>query len=300
MSIVPRRRKPDPVAGFLDTVTLDQLRDLGSRTRIEGAIRARCMVVNVDPHTALCRVLGRNKMYVDLRDRGFVPHLMFEGYWEYWLTAFLWRNVKPGQVALDLGANHGYYTVLLAELVGEGGMVHAFEPNPRMVELLSDNVAVNGFWRSVRVHAAAVGDAAGTAPLFVPVQDPKNAYMHPPRPLTDGPLDPARQQIHQVPVVVLDEVIAGPVDVVKMDVEGAEEAAWRGMQRLVARSPGIAIILEFNPRRCADPAGTLRGMAARFPLRELPLDGPVRRVTEAEILARLEDTLLYLSERDPA
>src|SRR5918912_920802 len=104
-----------------------------------GRASARCMAVPVDPITALCRVLGRYKMYVDLRDTGFVPHLMFEGYWEYWITDFMWRNLGPGQVALDVGANHGYYTVLMSDLVGAQGMVRAFEPNPRLVELLGLN-----------------------------------------------------------------------------------------------------------------------------------------------------------------
>jgi hypothetical protein len=112
----------------------------------------------VDPVTALCRVLGRHKMYVDLRDTGFAPHLMFEGYWEYWITEFIWRNAKPGQVALDVGANHGYYTLLLADLVGPNGKVHAFEPNPRLAELLGQNIALNGYWHVADARAAAVGD----------------------------------------------------------------------------------------------------------------------------------------------
>lgn len=302
MSLFSARRAVSAQSGgFLDIVTIDQLRAFRNRVHAEGAMRARCMVVTVDERTALCRVLGRYKMYVDLRDRGFVPHLMFEGYWEYWITAFIWRNVKPGQVALDLGANHGYYSVLLADLVGETGRVHAFEPNPRMAELLDDNVAVNGFWRTVRTHAVAIGEAAAdAAPLLVPLHDPKNARM-----LTAGELiatgpDTARQAVHQVPVVTLDAAIEGAVDFVKMDIEGGEDAAWRGMQGLIARSPGIGILMEFNPGRCAEPGSTLAAMAARFPLREVTFDGHAVPVTAADILARSEDTILYLSANEPA
>ncbi len=298
MQIFPDRAPALP-GGFLDMVTIDQLRAMRNRVRAEGAIRARCMVVTVDARTAVCRVLGRYKMYVDLRDRGFVPHLMFEGYWEYWLTAFIWRNVKPGQVTLDLGANHGYYSILLADLVGEAGTVHAFEPNPRMVELLSDNVAVNGFWRAIRVHAAAVGARAeAAAPLLVPLHDPKNARMLAPEQGNPDGLD-ARHELHQVPVVALDEAVPGPVDFVKIDIEGGEDAAWRGMQGLIARSPGIGILMEFNPHRAADPRGLLAEMAARFPLREVTFDGVAVPVTIEAVLARTEDTILYLSEKPP-
>ena len=290
----------------LDLVTTAQLRALGNRAAAEGAMRARCMAVPVDPTTALCRVLGQFKMYVDLRDTGFAPHLMFEGYWEYWITEFMWRNVRPGQVALDLGANHGYYTLLLADLVGPGGEVHAFEPNPRLAELLDMNIALNGFWRVARARREAVGEAlaagagAAVARLMVPVRDPKNAHLMPPGQGVPEGLDPARFAVHEVPLTSLDEAVPGRVHFMKVDVEGAEEAVWRGMQGLIARSPDIAILMEFNPLRCQDAAGALAEMAARFPLREVNFAGRAVPCRARDVLAREEDTVLFLSKREPS
>ena len=288
----------------LDLVTTAQLRALGNRVAAEGAMRARCMVVPVDPITALCRVLGQYKMYVDLRDTGFVPHLMFEGYWEYWITEFMWRNVRPGQVALDLGANHGYYTLLLADLVGLGGKVHAFEPNPRLAELLDMNIALNGFWRVAEARQEAVGErragGAAAAHLMVPVRDPKNAHLMPPNQSIPLDLDPARFAVHEVPLTSLDEAVPGRVDFMKVDVEGAEEAVWRGMQGLIARSPGIGILMEFNPLRCRDAAGALAEMAALFPLREVTFAGRAVPCRAEDVLAREEDTVLFLSKAEPA
>ena len=285
----------------LDLVTTAQLRALGNRAAAEGAMRARCMVVPVDPVTALCRVLGRHKMYVDLRDTGFAPHLMFEGYWEYWITDFMWRNVKPGQVCVDVGANHGYYTLLLADLVGARGKVHAFEPNPRLAELLGLNVAVNGFWHVAEARAAALGDRDGeTARFVVPLRDPKNAHLVRPEQRLPADLDAAGLALHEVPVVSLDEAVPGRVDFLKIDVEGAEEAVWRGMQRLIARSPGIGIAMEFNPLRCGDAPGTLAEMAARFPLREITFAGIASPCSPEDVLARSEETILYLSDAEPA
>jgi FkbM family methyltransferase len=287
--------------GRLDLVTTAQLRASNSRVAAEGMMRARCMVVPVDPITALCRVLGRYKMYVDLRDTGFAPHVMLEGYWEYWITDFMWRNVKPGQVAVDVGANHGYYTLLLADLVGPGGKVHAFEPNPRLADLLGQSIVLNGFWNVAEARAAAVGDrAGGTAWLVVPVRDPKNAHLV----ASDGDVpvgrDTARCAVREVPLTTLDEAVPGHADFLKIDVEGAEEAVWRGMQGLIARSPGIAILMEFNPHRCRDPRGMLAEMAARFPLREVTFDGVATPCEPDEVLARREDTMLYLQKGDPA
>lgn len=285
----------------LDIVTVAQLRALGDRVAAEGAMRARCMAIPVDPITALCRVLGRYKMYVDLRDAGFVPHLMFEGYWEYWITDFIWRNLRPGQIALDLGANHGYYTILLADLVGATGKVHAFEPNPRMAELLEQNVLRNGFQDAAQVHVAAVGEVDGEIlPFVVPLRDPKNGSMvqlHQTMPVS---LDETRYATHQVPVVSLDNAVPGRADFLKIDVEGAEEAVWHGMQRLIERSPGIGILMEFNPRRCQDPRGVLVQMGRRFPLHEVGFDGLAVPTTASRVLDRSDDTILYLSEIDPS
>ncbi|MBX9700936.1 MAG: FkbM family methyltransferase [Acetobacteraceae bacterium] len=283
----------------LDIVTTAELRALGDRRAAEGLIRGRCMVVPLDATTALCRVLGRYKMYVDLRDVGFVPHLMFEGYWEYWITDFVWRNIAPGQVAVDVGANHGYYTLLLADLVGAEGRVHALEPNPRLAELTAQTVMLNGFAATTRLHAAAAGEATGgTLPLVVPLRDPKNGFVVERGGLPAG-LDPSLYDTHQVPVMRLDDAVEGAVNFVKIDVEGAEEGVWRGMQGLIARSPGIAVLMEFNPHRCRDPQATLLDIARRFPLREVGYDGLAAEVTAAQVLARREDTMLYLSERDP-
>jgi FkbM family methyltransferase len=281
----------------LPHVTTAELLAIG-RVEAEAAMRARCMVVPVDATTALCRILGRYKMYVDRRDLGFAPHLMFEGFWEYWLTEFMWRNVRPGQVALDVGANHGYYSLVLADLVGATGRVHAFEPNPRLLDLLERTVALNGFWHLVAPQGAAVADRPGPPMAFVATEaEPKNGrLLMPGEAAPDGP-GTIRTE---VPVLSLDAAVPGAADFVKIDVEGAEELVWHGMQSLIARSPGIRIVMEFNPGRCRTPRETLEGIAARFPLREVGFDARARPCAAEEVLSRSEDTLLYLSDQDPA
>jgi FkbM family methyltransferase len=268
------------------------------RVEAEAAMRARCMVVPVDASTALCRILGRYKMYVDRRDIGFAPHLMFEGFWEYWLTEFIWRNVAPGQVVLDVGANHGYYSLVLADLVGATGHVHAFEPNPRLLDLLGRTVALNGFWHLVRLHGAAVADRPGPPMAFVATEaEPKNGRLLMPGEAATAEPGAIRTE---VPVLSLDAAVPGAVDFVKIDVEGAEELVWQGMQGLIERSPGIRIVMEFNAGRCRTPDRTLAEIAARFPLREIGFDARACPCTAAEVLGRSEDTLLYLSRLDPA
>jgi FkbM family methyltransferase len=284
-----------PLAPLLPWVTLAQLRAAPSRTIGEAAIRARCKVVNIDAVTALCRVLGRYKMYVDLRDAGFAPHLMFEGYWEYWVTEHMWNHVKPGMVALDVGANHGYFTLLLGDLVGPEGSVHALEPNPRLADLLGRTIALNGFWRRVKALQAAAGAQPGELPLLVPLSEPKNARLIS-EAEASAPRAVARrgEEIHRVPIVALDDLVEGPADFIKIDVEGAEEAVWAGMQKLLDRSPTVRIAMELNPGRCRAPRELLASIAARFPLREIGFDGHSHPISAEQILARREDTMLDL------
>ena len=95
----------------------------GERFALENRCRALTNPVYLGDHTALCRVLGFYKMYLDTTDTGFASHLLLDGFWEMWLTVFFARQVKPGMTVIDVGANYGYYTLLFGALVGPEGRV---------------------------------------------------------------------------------------------------------------------------------------------------------------------------------
>ncbi|MGG5817265.1 FkbM family methyltransferase [Falsiroseomonas sp. HW251] len=268
----------------------EDLRD-GPRQAMQAAIRARCQAVPLDQRTILCRVLGRYKMLVDARDLGLGPHLLLDGYWEYWCTSFMLNRIRPGQVCLDVGANLGYYAVLMADLSGPTGRVLALEPNPRLATLCARSLALNGFAARSAVHRLAASDAPGTLRFRASDDDPKNGHV------LDGLAEEAEDGALEVAVraAPLDDLVEGAADFIKVDVEGAEEKVWAGMQRLLDRSPGVAVLMEFNAFRCQAPEQTLRAIADRFPLRELRLDGAVAPVEPAAILDRTEDTLLVLA-----
>ena len=107
-----------------------------NRYELEARCRALTNPVYLGDHTAICRLLGYYKFYVDTTDTGFSSHVLLEGCWEMWLTIFFARNLKPGMTVVDVGANFGYYTLLFGALVGEKGHVYAIEPNPNVVPKL--------------------------------------------------------------------------------------------------------------------------------------------------------------------
>jgi FkbM family methyltransferase len=231
-----------------------------------GKLVERCRTnvgaVYLGDHTSLCRCLGLFKLYVDTRDKGFAVNLLLDGGWELWATVFIARQVRPGMTVVDVGANYGYYTLLLAWLVGDGGRVIAVEPNPAAAAKLRDSIELNGVVSRTRVVSAAAGAVdGGEALLFVPDGEPKNASI------VGSPEAVGSRAgiLHAVPQVTLDRIADDltRINFVKIDAEGAEEAIISGMRRTLARDkPGL--VLEFNALRCADADSLLSGLSAIY------------------------------------
>jgi FkbM family methyltransferase len=142
--------------------------------------------------------------------------------------------VEPGQVVYDVGANIGFFTLLLARLVGPGGRVFAFEPMPENAVALRHNVALNGL-ANVTVVQKAVSSESGTAQLLL---SPHSAFhsLDLEGASKRDVLGPKSGEI-SVETITLDEFVAeDPVrvpDLIKLDVEGAEVIALEGMRRVL-------------------------------------------------------------------
>lgn len=262
----------------------------GDRWRHEAVIRGLCQTAYLGDHTAICRILGRYKMYVDTRDVGVASHLMLDGYWEMWNTETIIRLVRPGMTVLDVGAHCGYFSVLLADLVGPTGKLLSFEPNPPMAELLRRTIAVNGFDGRTTVHEIALGQERGTAILEVPKNEPKNAHV------VQGKGGPGTVE---VPLRRGDEIPGAlDADFIKIDAEGAEQAIWTGLADILARNRPLTILLEFAAARYADPAAFLSQILSHgFDLAEVDLVGGVQPRSRADVLnaSPHDDQMLLLT-----
>ncbi len=105
---------------------------------------------------ALTRTIYGHKMYVKTTDLSLAPHILLDGFWENWITKVFIREVQPGMVVCDIGANIGYYSLLAAASVGERGHLHCFEANPDVCEILFQNLDINGFLSRTTVVNKAV------------------------------------------------------------------------------------------------------------------------------------------------
>jgi FkbM family methyltransferase len=260
------------------------------RSGFEAACRAEARAVYLGDQTVLCRVLTRYLLFADSTDIGFTPHACLNGCWEPWVSLALARSLRPGAWCLDVGANQGYYSLLLGEAARGGGRLLACEPNPRLVARLAHTLEVNGLgWCHVVPHAVA--DVPGRAVhLAVPPRRALNGTICR-APAPEDLVVPAQ-------TVTIDDLTGDwpRVDFIKIDVEGAETLIWRGMQQTLRRCPDLCIIMEVCPARYPDAAGFLAEIeASGFPLRVIDFTGGVQPACAAEILARPDqDTMVFL------
>ena len=157
-------------------------------------------------------------------------------------TRLFQRLVKPGMLVMDIGAHVGYYTLLAARRVGPAGKVYAFEPDPDNHATLSKNIELNGY-RNVVVVKTAVTDRVGYTQLYLTAMESgrHSIYHH-------GQPERGNVPVETTTVDSMLEEMEWPhVDLIKIDVEGAEAAVLDGMTQLLGRSANLNLILEFMP-----------------------------------------------------
>jgi FkbM family methyltransferase len=169
------------------------------------------------------------------QDHCYEPHLspVFEYY------------CRPGMTVLDIGANIGYYSLLASRLAGPAGRVLAFEPNSENCRLLLLSAAMNG---ADNLELLPVGLDERRGWSYFSTALGTNGCLRPGGPaLADG-------SGFVVPVFTLDELTDGPVDLIKIDVEGAEHRVFTGARRILAEQRPI-IFTEFSCAMLAEVSG---------------------------------------------
>lgn len=156
--------------------------------------------------------------------------------------------VPRGGTVFDIGANDGYFTLLLSDIVGPNGRVHCFEPVPPTRERLTATVKNNANYKNIEIHGYAVSDLDGSVSLNVPGNDYGQASIRTHSTGAWGMPDLAVTSYATVSKR-LDSVFAPttPVAFIKCDIEGAELLALRGMEALL-RSQRPHILVEVFDR----------------------------------------------------
>lgn len=194
-----------------------------------------------------CEVWGQ-RMRAETFDRWLYLRLHKAGLMGRAERVAITRLVRPGMTVVEVGSNLGLYTVLLSRLVGPEGRVVAFEPDPTLAPLVVRSGSANGCG-NIAVRAQALGRAQSRQMLHTLAINSGDNH------LSDGGGKLLRRSV-EVEVVALDEVTPQLVpDLVKIDVQGWELEVFRGMERLMARCPGVTLYFEYWPtglRRAGD------------------------------------------------
>lgn len=164
--------------------------------------------------------------------------------------AWMRRVVRPGSQVLDIGANIGFYTSLLSDLVASEGQVYAFEPEPTNFKHL---LAIAGDRKNVTLVPKAVSDRSEKLLIYT---SPNLNVDHRTYKVENYEL--------AIPVeaVSIDEYVGGRfhVNFIKMDIQGFELPAFRGMERTVMANEEVVIFSEFWPygfRQCGTSASVV-------------------------------------------
>jgi FkbM family methyltransferase len=149
------------------------------------------------------------------------------------VTRALSSVLKPGMSLLDIGANIGYFTLLGAFIIGNTGRVIAIEPSPDKIKLLRLSIEANGF-SNVSVLQCAASDGPGD--LFIETGDRVGFVSR----------VQSQTSIRVRAIPLDDEIRDQRLDVIKIDIQGFEPRALRGLERTIM-SQRPTIVTEFHP-----------------------------------------------------
>jgi FkbM family methyltransferase len=188
---------------------------------------------------ALTYLIDETPIFVNANDVGGPFNLINGGRYEEENTQVLSSFLRPDTIFIDIGANLGYFSISIGKRLGQNGKVYAFEPHPKLYELLTRNVYINTLNNKVACFNLALSDADTKATLQYPVSHLGGGHIGPPGEVSGH--NPVMAETKR-----LDDLLGTDFrcDLVKIDVEGHELSVLRGMRTIVQKSPNIKILFE--------------------------------------------------------
>ena len=147
--------------------------------------------------------------------------------------------LKPGDVAVAVGTNVGLHSLVMATSVGEKGRLIGVEALPHIARTAKKSLHINGFAERTTFVQAALTDQVGETTIYVTGHSPNSSLFG---------TDAAGAEAVTVPCTTLDTIVppGGRVDLIKLDIEGAEPLAWKGMSRVVRDNPDLTLLMEWS------------------------------------------------------
>jgi FkbM family methyltransferase len=238
---------------------------------------------------------------VEADDRLLTPWLTLSGEYELDLTNFFLKNLKRNSKCLDVGANFGFFTCLMARFCHQGKVI-GIEPNRHVYELLRDNIYINGFQGHAIPKHAAISDLVGTLTLHRRITRSGNTSIQKPDQAFLDVIGEQTSESFQIVCLRVDDLLPefdNQIDFIKIDVEGAEPLVMRGAKQTISANPQLNIVMEWSPGQIKgagfnvdDFVNELCTMGLRSSLiesgrlEEIPLEGLLNLEYKAGILLK--------------
>jgi FkbM family methyltransferase len=198
------------------------------------------------PDIVVMAEVGPYRIHFKMRDV-MIGHQVARGKYEPSMQALIRSNVELGMNCIDLGANIGFLSLLMASSVGETGTVHSFEPFPEAFAILAKNLDANSMQGIVRAYPVAAHARAGIAEMCYRADDANENYGSSfVANLPEEP-QPWKKKVGNIQLARVDDIIPDelPIHFVKIDVEGSEVFALAGMERILRRWHPF-VVVELN------------------------------------------------------
>jgi FkbM family methyltransferase len=201
-----------------------------------------------------------NRIWIDADDLGISRVILMEDSWEKYETQCFKNILKEDMVVVDIGALFGHYSLIASKLVGKSGLVYAFEPVAKHFDILCRNIKLNGCTNITPVRKA-VSNKCGKDKIWVDKFNIASASLLEENVLPVDNLSPneyilplyvSQKTDNEVETTTLDEfaryeMMNKKIDIIKMDVGGAEGLIIEGAEKILRSNDILHILMEFWP-----------------------------------------------------
>jgi len=210
--------------------------------------------------------------YLEADDRLLTPWFVVSGLYETELTNYFLNHLQPGSHCLDVGANFGYFSCLMARICSQGKVI-GIEADQKIRDIAQDNLFINNIHHIGEVLHVAASDCNAPIKLYRRNGRSGNTSIgFVDRNYTDQ-LGETPAEPFMVGGIMIDSLLprlAGRVDFMKVDVEGAEPLVFRGARQTISANPQLVIVMEWSPgqiRHAGFDIGTFLGELSAMGLR---------------------------------
>jgi FkbM family methyltransferase len=202
----------------------------------------------------IARKVNGYPMVMTFQEEGISRDLVISRRREIAETEIVKRIVKPGMCILEIGANIGYYTILMGKLVGKNGKIYAYEPYPPSVDTLARNVKLNNLTDTVKVRNFAVSSENTTQKLYLGRASNVHSLVN---------LKTGNNNANYIEVKTKDikEILIDTnrkIDLIRMDIEGHERELFNRLSKDVSPFLPDRIFFEIHPLGDIDPDPTFK------------------------------------------